>query len=127
MKITAYASSTESCHQPSNQTFIMNKTNMKNNSNMKKFLSLMLGIAAMFASYSQNEEPPTENGNAKQVTFSLTADNGAQTRTTTISTLRYVMAIYDESSQTDPIHHGVYSSGDFAVRLDPGKIYRFVL
>ena len=88
---------------------------------MKKILSLMLGIAAMFASCSQSEELTAENNSAKEVTFSLTADNGVQTRAATIGTLRYVMAIYDESGQTEVLSATEFSSSTFAVRLDPGK------
>lgn len=86
---------------------------------MKKILSLMLGIAAMFASCSQSEELTAENNSAKEVTFSLTADNGVQTRAA--GTLRYVMAIYDESGQTEVLPATEFSSSSFAVRLDPGK------
>lgn len=86
---------------------------------MKKILSLMLGIAAMFASCSQSEELTAENNSAKEVTFSLTADNGVQTRAT--GSLRYVMAIYDESGQTEVLSATEFSSSTFAVRLDPGK------
>ena len=86
---------------------------------MKKILSLMLGIAAMFASCSQSEELTAENNSAKEVTFSLTADNGVQTRAT--GTLRYVMAIYDESGQTEVLPATEFSSSSFAVRLYPGK------
>ena len=86
---------------------------------MKKILSLMMGIAAMFASCSQSEELTAENNSAKEVTFSLTADNGVQTRAA--GTLRYVMAIYDESGQTEVLPATEFSSSTFAVRLDPGK------
>lgn len=86
---------------------------------MKKILSLMLGIVAMFASCSQSEELTAENNSAKEVTFSLTADNGVQTRAA--STLRYVMAIYDESGQIEVLPATEFSSSEFAVRLDPGK------
>lgn len=86
---------------------------------MKKVLSLMLGIAAMFASCSQSEELIAENDSANQVTFTLTADNGVQTRAT--GTLRYVMAIYDKTSGTNVIGAIESGSGSFAVRLDPGE------
>lgn len=86
---------------------------------MKKILSLMLGIAAMFASCSQSEELTAENNSAKEVTFSLTADNGVQTRAA--GTLRYVMAIYDESATNVVLPATEFSSSSFAVRLDPGK------
>ena len=86
---------------------------------MKKILSLMLGIAAMFSSCSQSEESVTQNNNSdKQVTFSLTADNGVQTRAT--GTLRYLMAIYDESGQAEVLPATEFSSSTFVVRLDPG-------
>ena len=86
---------------------------------MKKILSLMLGIAAMFVSCSQSEEFVTQKNNSdKQVTFSLTADNGVQTRAT--GTLRYVMAIYDETNTTEVLAATVFNSSTFVVRLDPG-------
>ena len=86
---------------------------------MKKILSLMLGIAAMFVSCSQSEEFVTQNNNSdKQVTFSLTADNGVQTRAT--GTLRYVLAIYDETNTNEVLAATVFNSSTFVVRLDPG-------
>ena len=86
---------------------------------MKKILSLMLGVAAMFASCSQSEEFVTQNNNSdKQVTFSLTADNGVQTRAT--GTLRYVLAIYDETNTNEVLAATVFNSSTFVVRLDPG-------
>lgn len=86
---------------------------------MKKVLSLMLGIAAMFTSCSQHEELIAKNNSANQVTFTLTANNGVQTRAT--GTLRYVMAIYDKTSGTNVIGAIESGSGSFAVRLDPGE------
>ena len=86
---------------------------------MKKILSLMLGIVAMFASCSQSEELLTEGNNAKEVTFSLTADSQVQTRAT--GSLRYLMAIYDESGENEVVATTEFGSSTFAVRLDPGK------
>lgn len=86
---------------------------------MKKILSLMLGIVAMFASCSQSEELLTEGNNAKEVTFSLTADSQVQTRAT--GSLRYLMAIYDETGENVVVATTEFGSSIFAVRLDPGK------
>lgn len=86
---------------------------------MKKILSLMLGIVAMFASCSQSEELLTEGNNAKEVTFSLTADSQVQTRAT--GSLRYLMAIYDETGENEVVATTEFGSSTFAVRLEPGK------
>ena len=85
---------------------------------MKKILSLMLGIATMFASCSQNEELPSENNSTKQVTFSLSTGSLAQTRAAV--SLRYVMAIYDASGTSEVVAEQEFTSNTFAVRLDPG-------
>ena len=62
----------------------------------------MLGIAAMLASCSQNEELFTDKGNntVQQVTFTLATDEKPQTRATTDG-LRYVVAVYDEAGTTE--------------------------
>ena len=86
---------------------------------MKKVIFWMLGIVAMFASCSQTEELLTEGNNAKEVTFSLTADSQVQTRAT--GSLRYLMAIYDESGENVVVATTEFGSSTFAVRLDPGK------
>ncbi len=86
---------------------------------MKKVIFWMLGIVAMFASCSQSEELLTEGNNAKEVTFSLTADSQVQTRAT--GSLRYLMAIYDESGENVVVATTEFGSSTFAVRLDPGK------
>ena len=86
---------------------------------MKKKFAFMLGIAAMFASCSKTEELTAESETAKEVTFSLSADSGLQTRAA--GTLRYLMAIYDESGQAEVLKATEFGSSSFAVRLDPGK------
>ena len=86
---------------------------------MKKVIFWMLGIVAMFASCSQSEELLTEGNNAKEVTFSLTADSQVQTRAT--GSLRYLMAIYDESGENEVVATTEFGSSTFAVRLEPGK------
>lgn len=86
---------------------------------MKKIFALMLGIAVMFASCSKTEELTSETDAAKEVTFSLSADSGLQTRAA--GTLRYLMAIYDESGQAEVLKATEFGSSSFAVRLDPGK------
>lgn len=69
---------------------------------MIKKVFLMLGIAAMLASCSQNEELFTDKGNntVQQVTFTLATDEKPQTRATTDG-LRYVVAVYDEAGTTE--------------------------
>ena len=61
----------------------------------------MLGIAAMLASCSQNEELFADNGNntVQQVTFTLATDEKPQTRAT-VDGLRYVVSVYDEAVTT---------------------------
>ena len=86
---------------------------------MKKVIFWMLGIVAMFASCSQSEELLSEGNNAKEVTFSLTADSQVQTRAT--GSLRYLMAIYDETGENVVVATTEFGSSTFAVRLDPGK------
>ena len=65
---------------------------------MIKKVFLMLGIAAMLASCSQNEELFTDKGNntVQQMTFTLATDEKPQTRAATDG-LRYVVAVYDET------------------------------
>ncbi|MGM9833159.1 MAG: hypothetical protein ACI31A_05670 [Candidatus Limisoma sp.] len=86
---------------------------------MKKIFSLMLVLAAMLASCSQSDELLTVSKDAKEVTFSLTADGVEQTRAA--DALRYVMAIYDESETNVVLAETEFTTSSFAVRLDPGK------
>lgn len=69
---------------------------------MIKKVFLMLGIAAMLASCSQNEELFTDKGNntVQQMTFTLATDEKPQTRAATDG-LRYVVAVYDETGKTE--------------------------
>ena len=85
--------------------------------NMKKILFLMLSIAAMLTSCSQNDEVLSDSSEAPEVKFSLTTDP-AQSRA---DGLRYVMAIYDETGENAVIAETVYDSSTFSVRLEPGK------
>lgn len=85
--------------------------------NMKKILFLMLGIAAMLISCSQNDEVLSNSSEAQEVKFSLATDP-AQSRA---DGLRYVMAIYDENGENAVIGETVYDSSTFSVRLEPGK------
>lgn len=88
---------------------------------MKKRISLMLGIAAMLASCSQNEELFTDNGNntAQQVTFTLATDGHPQTRAT-LDGLRYVVAVYDETGTTEVEPETTFNSNSFSIMLPPG-------
>ena len=86
---------------------------------MKKLYSLMLVIATVFVSCSQIDELLTENNGNTQVTFSLTADGVEQTRAG--ESMRYVMAIYDETETNVVLAETEFTSSSFAVRLDPGK------
>lgn len=90
----------------------------------------MLGIVAtMMASCSQSEDVVIENGTAKQVTFSLSTPDSqsdavkhkARANAAATSDLRYVLAIYDELGTTEVVPETEFSTGSFAVRLDPGK------
>lgn len=73
---------------------------------MKKILFLMLGIAAMLASCSRDEEALAES-TAQQVTFSLSADGQEPTRSSAAVT-RYVMAIYDEAGENKVVPETVF-------------------
>ena len=84
---------------------------------MKKILFLMLSIAAMLTSCSQNDEVLSDSSEAQEVKFSLATDP-AQSRA---DGLRYVMAIYDENGENAVIAETVYDSSTFSVRLEPGK------
>lgn len=88
---------------------------------MKKRISLMLGIAAMLASCSQNEELFTDNGNntTQQVTFTLATDGQPKTRAT-VEGLRYVVAVYDETGTTEVEPETTFDSNSFSIMLPPG-------
>ena len=81
----------------------------------------MLGIAAMLASCSQNEELFTDKGNntVQQVTFTLATDEKPQTRTTTDG-LRYVVAVYDEAGTTEVKQETTFENNSFTIMLPPG-------
>ena len=72
----------------------------------------MLGIAAMLASCSQNEELFTDKGNntVQQVTFTLATDEKPQTRAT-VDGLRYVVAVYDEAGTTEVKQETIFEKG----------------
>ena len=81
----------------------------------------MLGIAAMLASCSQNEELFTDKGNntVQQVTFPLATDEKPQTRATT-DDLRYVVAVYDEAGTTEVKQETTFKNNSFTIMLPPG-------
>lgn len=81
----------------------------------------MLGIAAMLASCSQNEELFSDKGNntVQQVTFTLATDEKPQTRATTDG-LRYVVAVYDEAGTTEVKQETTFESNSFTILLPPG-------
>lgn len=81
----------------------------------------MLGIAAMQASCSQNEELFSDKGNntVQQVTFTLATDEKPQTRATTDG-LRYVVAVYDEAGTTEVKQETTFESNSFTILLPPG-------
>ena len=88
---------------------------------MIKKVFLMLGIAAMLASCSQNEELFTDKGNntVQQVTFTLATDEKPQTRATTDG-LRYVVAVYDEAGTTEVKQETTFENNSFTIMLPPG-------
>ena len=88
---------------------------------MIKKVFLMLGIAAMLASCSQNEELFTDKGNntVQQVTFTLATDEKPQTRATTDG-LRYVVAVYDEAGTTKVKQETTFENNSFTIMLPPG-------
>ena len=88
---------------------------------MIKKVFLMLGIAAMLASCSQNEELFSDKGNntVQQVTFTLATDEKPQTRATTDG-LRYVVAVYDEAGTTEVKQETTFESNSFTILLPPG-------
>lgn len=88
---------------------------------MIKKVFLMLGIAAMLASCSQNEELFTDKGNntVQQVTFTLATDEKPQTRATTDG-LRYVVAVYDEAGTTEVKQETTFKNNSFTIMLPPG-------
>ena len=81
----------------------------------------MLGIAAMLASCSQNEELFTDKGNntVQQVTFTLATDEKPQTRAATDG-LRYVVAVYDETGKTEVKQETTFENNCFTILLHPG-------
>ena len=88
---------------------------------MIKKVFLMLGIAAMLASCSQNEELFADNGNntVQQVTFTLATDEKPQTRAATDG-LRYVVAVYDETGKTEVKQETTFENNSFTIMLPPG-------
>ncbi len=88
---------------------------------MIKKVFLMLGIAAMLASCSQNEELFTDKGNntVQQVTFTLATDEKPQTRAT-VDGLRYVVAVYDEAGTTEVKQETTFENNSFTILLPPG-------
>ena len=88
---------------------------------MIKKVFLMLGIAAMLASCSQNEELFTDKGNntVQQVTFTLATDEKPQTRAATDG-LRYVVAVYDETGTTEVKQETTFKNNGFTILLPPG-------
>ena len=88
---------------------------------MIKKVFLMLGIAAMLASCSQNEELFNDKGNntVQQVTFTLATDEKPQTRATTDG-LRYVVAVYDEAGTTEVKQETTFENNSFTIMLPPG-------
>ena len=88
---------------------------------MIKKVFLVLGIAAMLASCSQNEELFTDKGNntVQQVTFTLATDEKPQTRATTDG-LRYVVAVYDEAGTTEVKQETTFANNSFTIMLPPG-------
>ena len=88
---------------------------------MIKKVFLMLGIAAMLASCSQNEELFTDKGNntVQQMTFTLATDEKPQTRATT-NGLRYVVAVYDETGTTEVKQETTFENNSFTIMLPPG-------
>lgn len=83
---------------------------------MIKKVFLMLGIAAMLASCSQNEELFSDKGNntVQQVTFTLATDEKPQTRATTDG-LRYVVAVYDEAGTTEVKQETTFENNSFTI------------
>ena len=81
----------------------------------------MLGIAAMLASCSQNEELFSDKGNntVQQVTFTLATDEKPQTRATTDG-LRYVVAVYNEAGTTEVKQETTFENNSFTILLPPG-------
>lgn len=81
----------------------------------------MLGIAAMLASCSQNEELFSDKGNntVQQVTFTLATDEKPQTRAATDG-LRYVVAVYDEAGTTEVKQETTFENNSFTILLPPG-------
>lgn len=88
---------------------------------MIKKVFLMLGIAAMLASCSQNEELFTDKGNntVQQMTFTLATDEKPQTRAATDG-LRYVVAVYDETGKTEVKQETTFENNCFTILLHPG-------
>lgn len=86
----------------------------------------MLGIAAMLASCSQNEELFSDKGNntVQQVTFTLATDEKPQTRAATDG-LRYVVAVYDEAGTTEVKQETTFENNSFTILLPPGT-YKYL-
>ena len=96
---------------------------------MRKTISLWtLGIAAMLASCSQNEEMlpiPTTDGQTAQVTISVQAP-GAQTRAAVDQLKRYVCEVYEGATATGDATRYEQDNGNFAMTLKKNTAYTFL-
>lgn len=104
---------------------------------MKKYIPLcMLGIVAMLASCSQNEELSaltTNNGDLQSVTITLAPDAGMQTRAgSTVTIDRYVMEVYNSDGTPANVfdnastNHKEQPTAAFTMVLDRSKTYHCI-
>lgn len=98
---------------------------------MRKTISLwMLGIMAMLASCSQNEDvlqSATTDGETAQVKISVQAPQQVQTRAAVTGLTRYVCEVYEGADATGTVSkHYESATGSFAIELKKNIAYSFL-
>lgn len=87
---------------------------------MKKLFFLMLGIGAMLASCSQQDELVLADDSVHEVLFTVVKEGDDQSRAIE-DDVRYTVAFYDETGENEIVPEQVYTTKDFSVKLNPGK------
>lgn len=87
---------------------------------MKKHFFLMLGIGAMLASCSQQDELVLVDDSVHEVSFTVVKEGDDQSRAIE-DDVRYTVAFYDEAGETEIVPEQVYTTKEFSVKLNTGN------
>lgn len=79
----------------------------------------MLGIGAMLASCSQQDELVLADDSVHEVSFTVVKDGDDQSRAIE-DDVRYTVAFYDETGEIEIVPEQVYDTKNFSVKLKPG-------